>query len=149
MPSHDDTGKMKTTVERILAENELETFAEYWDLGKELIEGLPVWAFYVFTEGSYANLAVITDKLIVDIVTDEDDETLSDLTVIVMQSIAEVHFRTGPVGTIPDSDESQLTLVLSMVGATDTGPYWTAETDAERKHLTRFGKALMNAVNES
>ena len=149
MPSHDDTGKMKTTVERILAENELETFAEYWDLGKELIEGLPVWAFYVFTEGGYANLAVITDKLIVDIVTDEDDETLSDLTVIVMQSIAEVHFRTGPVGTIPDSDESQLTLVLSMVGATDTGPYWTAETDAERKHLTRFGKVLMNAVNES
>ncbi len=149
MPSRDDTSKMETLVEHILAENERKAFAEYWDLGRELIEGLPVWAFYVFIEGSYANLAVITDKLIIDIVTDEDDETLSDLTVIVMKSIAEVHFRTGPVRTIPDSDESQLTLVLSMVGATDAGPYWTAETDAERKHLTRFGKALMNAVNES
>ncbi len=149
MPSRDDTKQLETIVERILEENDLEAFAEYWGLGRELMDGLPVRAFYVCAEGSYVNLAVLTDKLIIDIVTDEDDETLGDLTVIVMTSIAEVHFHAGPVRTIPDSHEAQLTLVLSTVGATDAGPYWIAETDAERKHLTRFGKALLNAVPAS
>lgn len=147
MSSDDDISKVKSLVKRILEENHLETFAEYWDLCRELVEGLPVRAFYVYIDGSYANLAILTDKMIVDIVADEDDETLDDLAVIAMKSIAEVHFRTGAMETLPDSEEAQLVLVLSMVGATDTGPYWVAETDAEREHLTRFGKALMNAVN--
>ena len=149
MPAHDVSEHLETVVERILEENDLESFAEYWDLGMELLKGSPVRAFYVFAGGSYVNLAILTDWLVVDIETDEDDENPGDLTVIVIKSIAAVHFRTGPVRTIPDSEEAQLTLFASMVGATDAGPYWIAETDGERKHLTRFGKALLNAVNAS
>lgn len=149
MPDHDDTKKLENMVERILQENDLEAFAEYWDLGRELMEGLPVRAFYACSEGSYANLAILTDGLIIDIETEEDDDSPDDLTVISLKSIAEVHFHEGPVHTIPDSEEAQLTLVLSMIGATDIGPYWIAETNAEREHLVRFGKALVKAVNAS
>ena len=149
MPSRDDTSKLETIVERIFEENDLEAFAEYRDLSRELLEGLPVRAFYVCAEDSYVNLAILTDKLIIDIETDENDDNPGDLTVIVIKSIAEVHFRTGPVQTVPDSDGAQLTLLLSMIGATDAGPYWIAETDTEREHLARFGKALLNAVNAS
>ena len=149
MPDYDDTSQLETVVERILGENDLEAFAEYWALGRILLDASPVRAFYVCAEGSYVNLSILTDKSIIDIETDENDENPGDLTVIVIKAIAEAHFRTGPVQTIPDSDESQLTLVLSMLGATEAGPYWTAETDAERKHLTHFGKVLMTAINES
>ena len=149
MPVHDVAKHLETMVRRILEEDDLEAFSEYWDLGRELLEGLPVRAFYVYAGGGYVNLVILTDQLIVDIETDEDDENPGDLTIIVIKSIAEVHFRTGPVPTVPGSEEAQLTLFVSMVGATDAGPYWIAETDAERKHLARFGKALLNAVNAS
>ena len=154
MAERDDTEKLLKAVERILEENELEAFAECWNLGKELIEGLPVRAFYVCNDGSYANLAVLTDGLIIDIETEEDDDNLGDLTVISIKSIAEVHFREGPVHTIPDSEEAQLTLVLSMVGATDAGPYWIAESLFHkssggdfRRHTWSLARATLRIMN--
>ena len=149
MPDHDDAKKLESMVERILQENDLEAFAEYWDLGRELMEGLLVRAFYVYTEGSYANLGIVTDKLIVDIATDEEDDTVDDLAVIALRAVAEAHFHADPVQAIPDSEQAQLTLVLSMVGATDASPYWIAETNTKREPLARFGKAILNAVNAS
>ena len=149
MADRDDTAKLLKAVERILAENELEAFEDCWKLGGELIEGMLVRAFYACSEDSYANLAVLTDGLIVDIESEEDDDSPGHVTVISVKSIAEVHFHEGPVHTIPDSEEAQLTVVLSMVGATDAGPYWTAETNAEREHLLRFAKALLSTVNAS
>lgn len=149
MADRDDTAKLLKATERILEKNDLEAFAECWALARELMDGLPVLAFYARPEDSYANLAILADGLIIDIETEEDDDSPDDLTVISVKAVAEVHFHTGPVHTIPDSEEAQLTLVLSMVGATDLGPYWIAETDAEREHLVRFGKALLNAVNAS
>ena len=98
-------------------------------------------AFYACSEDSYANLVMFTDGLIIDIETEEDDDSPGNLTVISLKAVAEIHFHEGPVHTIPDSEDAQLTLVLSMVGATDAGPYWIAETNAEREHLVRFGKA--------
>ena len=149
MADRDDTAKLLKAIEPILEENDLEAFAECWNLGRELMEGLPVRAFYACSEDSYANLAILTDGLIIDIETEENDDSPGGLTVISVRAVAEVHFHEGPVHTIPDSEEAQLTLVLSMVGATDVGPYWIAETNAEREHLVRFGKALLNAVNAS
>ena len=149
MADRDNTRQLKTAVDRLLKQNELPAFAEHWDLARELTEGFSVQAFYLHTEDSYANLAVVTDKLIVDIATDEDDDAVDDLSVVAVRAVAEAHFHAGPVQTIPDSEGAQLTLVLSMVGATDAGPYWIAETDVEREHLVRFGKALLNAINAS
>ena len=147
MPGQDSTNRMKSVVGKIIAENELEAFAEYWDLAEELLEGLPVRAFYVVDDDGYANLVILTDQSIIDIEADDDDENLGYITVTAIKSIGKVHFRAGPIQTIPNSEKAQLTIVLSMIGATDTGPYWIAETDAEYEHLTRFGKALMLAIN--
>ena len=149
MPDHDDTSKLETVVETILAEKELETFAEFWSLGKELIEGIPVRAYYSRTEGSYVNLAILTDNLIIDIEKNENDANPGGIGIGVIKSIATVYFRAGPIQTIPDSETSQLTVITLMIGTIDPGPYWIAKTDSEREDLTRFGKALLNAVNAS
>lgn len=149
MTDLDDSVKLLKEVERILAGNDLKAFAECWNLGSELIEGSPVRAFYACSEDSYVNLAILTDGLIIDIETEEDNDSPGDLTVISVKAVAEIQFHEGPVHTIPDSEDALLTLVLSMVGATDVGPYWIAETSAEREHLVRFGKALLHAVKAS
>ena len=147
MPSSDYTEQMESVVGRTIKENELAAFEEYWDLSKELIAGLPVRAFYVVADEGYGNLAIITDRSIIDIEADDDDNDLGYISVTTIESIAKVHFRAGPVHTIPNSEDSQLTIILSMIGATGTGPYWIAETDTECKHLKRFGAALMSAIN--
>ena len=147
MPSRDYTEQMVTVVERIIEENGLEALGEYCELGKELIAGLPVRAFYVAADEGSGNLACITDRSIIDIEADDDDDDLGYISVTTIESIAKVHFRAGPVQTIPNSEDAQLTIILSMIGAAGTGPYWIAETEAEYKHLTRFGAALMNAID--
>ena len=149
MPTHDYVEQLETVVESILVENDMEMFAVYWKLGKELIEGLPVRAFYTRTEGSHANLAILTDKLVVDIEKNDDDQNPGGIGIGVIKSIATVYFRAGPVQTIPNSETSQLTVFTLMIGAAEAGPYWIAKTDSERENLTRFGKALLNAVNAS
>ncbi len=148
MADHDYTNQMNSVVGEIIAENEVEGFEEYWNLVKELIAGLSVRAFYARTKDKYANLAVLTDQSIIDIEADDDDADPGYITVTLIKAIREVDFRTGPVRTLPNSSESQLTMVLSMIGATDTGSYWIAVTDEEREHLTRLGKALLKAINE-
>ena len=147
MPGSDYTKQMETVVERTIEENELEAFEEYWDLSKELIAGLPVRAFYLAADEGYGNLAIITDRSIIDIEADDDDDDLGYISVTTVESIAKVHFRAGPVPTLPNSEDAQLTIILSLAGATGSGPYWIAETDAEYQHLKRFGAALMGAIN--
>ena len=147
MPGSDYTKQMATVVERTIEENELEAFEEYWELSRELIDGLPVRAFYLAADEGYGNLAIITDRSIIDIEADDDDDDFGYVSVTTIESIAKVHFRAGPVPTLPDSQDAQLTIILSITGATGSGPYWIAETDAEYKRLTRFGAALMSAIN--
>ena len=147
MPSSDYTKQMAAVVERTIEENQLEAFEEYWELSRELIDGLPVRAFYLAADEGYGNLAIITDRSIIDIEADDDDDDFGYVSVTTIESIAKVHFRAGPVPTLPDSEDAQLTIILSIAGATGSGPYWIAETDAEYKRLTRFGAALMSAIN--
>ena len=149
MPPQDFSEQLETTVASILEENGRQAFAEYWNIGKELIKGLPVQSFYARAEGGFVNLVILAGRSIVDIETNENDENPGILSVTVIKSVAKAHFRAGPVQTIPESEKSQLTLILSIVGGTDTGSYWIAETDTERKQLTHFGHFLMNAINES
>ena len=147
MPSNDYAKQMETVVERTIEENELEAFEEYWKLSRELIAGLPVRAFYLAADEGYGNLAIITDRSIIDVEADDDDHEFGYISVTAIESIAKVHFRAGPVPTLPDSEDAQLTIILSITGATGSGPYWIAETDVEYKHLMRFGAALMSAIN--
>lgn len=148
MEPRDYTDLMSSLVKRTIEEEELEEFNKYWNLGCELVAGLPVRAFYLVSDEGYANLAILTDHSIVDIESDEDDQDLAYISVTTIQSIAKVHFRAGSVQTVPDSEDARLTVVLSMIGATGTGPHWFAETDGERQHLTRFGAAIIKAINK-
>ena len=149
MPPQDFSEQLETTVASILEEYGRQAFAQYWNIGKELMKGLPIQSFYLRAEGSFVNLVILAGRLIVDIETNENDENTGILSVTVVKSVAKAHFCAGPVQTIPESENSQLTLILSNFGGTDTGSYWIAETDAERKHLMHFGHSLMNVVNES
>ena len=147
MPTEDSSKQLQIAVASILEEDSRVTFAEYWNIGKELIEGLPIHSFYTRTGSGYVNLVVLAGKLVVDIETDEKDENPGILSVTAIESVARILFHAGPVQTIPESEKS-LTLILSIVGGTDVGAYWVAETDEERQSLTRFGQSLMVAIGE-
>lgn len=149
MADHDDGSKLETAVDAILAKKELETFAEYWNLAKELIKGVPVRACYARTDGSYVNVAILTDNLVFDIENSTSGATLDGVAVAPINSISTVYFHAGSVQTIPDSEAAQLTVVALRSGAADPGPYWLAKTDSEREDLIHFGRALLNAVNAS
>ena len=144
----DYTDQMNSLVTRTIVEDELTELKKYWTLGSELVAGLPVRAFYLVSDEGYANLAILTDRSIVDIESDEEDLSAGYISVTTIQSIARVHFRAGSVQTVPNSEDAKLTVVLSMIGATGSGPYWIAETDSELRHLSIFGAALVNAINE-
>jgi len=148
VPTQDLHEQLLTEVASILDENRRLKFAEYWSIGKELIAQLPVQSFYARVVGVYVNLVVLASRLVIDIETNENDENPGVFAVTVINSVVKLHFRAGPVQTIPDSEKSQLTVVLS-VSDTDVSSYWIAETDAERECLTRFGQYLMQAINES
>ena len=149
MPGHDNSSKLEAIVNAILVNEELETFAEYWNLAKELMQGVPVRAYYTRTEGNYVNLAILTDNLIFDIENNEIAATLDGVGVALIKSISSVYFRAGPIQTIPDSSTALLTVVALRIGSNGPGPYWIAKTDSEREDLMRFGKALLSAVNAS
>ena len=147
MSDHDDTINLEAKVDAILAKKELDTFADYWNLGKELINGIPVRAYYIRTEVGYVNLAVLTDNLIIDIEKIENDANPGGVSIGGIKSVSAVYFRPGPVPTVPDSETSQLTVVALRTGVIEPGFYWVAKSDSEREGLIRFGKALLRAVN--
>ena len=149
MTDHDDSSKLKTVVDAILAKKELEKFAEHWNLAEELLKGVPARAYYTRTEGNYVNLAILTDNLIFDIENSNNAASLDGISVSLIKSISSVYFHAGSIQTIPDSEAAQLTVVALRIGAVDLGPYWLAKTDSEREDLVHFGKALLNAVNPS
>ena len=149
MPDHDNSSKLETMVNAILVKDELESFTGYWNLAKELMQEVPVRAYYTRTEGSYVNLAILTDNLIFDIENNGIAATLDGVGVALIRSISTVFFRAGPIQTIPDSSTALLTVVALRIGSDGAGPYWVAKTDSEREDLMCFGKALLSAVNES
>lgn len=146
MAAHGYAIQLEKAAQSILDNTNVRSFAENWNLGRELLNEAPVRAFYARTEGSYANLAILTDKLVIDIEENEDDESPGGVGIAVIRSIGTVYFRSGPIITIPGSETSQLTVVTMMTGAAEANPYWVAKTGKEREDLTRFGKALLNAV---
>lgn len=147
MPNPNSIQQMEALAQKIIEDHDVKSFSEYWDLGKELVGECRVRAFYVRATERYANLAVLTDRAIVDIEADENDADPGSVTVTNIAAIREIDFTRGAVITIPNSARSQLTMVLTMSGSTSTGSYWIAETDEERIRLTGFGSAVMQAIN--
>jgi hypothetical protein len=149
MPERDYTEQMKTAIERIVSDDAPEDFEEQWSFVENLLGDLSVRGFYAVNDDDYVNVAILTDKSIIDVEVSEDTVRPVNISITLINSIAEVRFSRGPIQTIADSEDSQLTVVLSLIGATDTGQYWWAEDDDEERRLTRFGAALMQVINRS
>ena len=146
MLDRDDSGKLQMAVDSILANEEVGAFAEYWKLGKELMDGARVRAYYIRREGGYVNLAILTDNVIFDIENNANG-AIDGVGAELLRSISAVYFHTGSLRTIPNSEKAQLTVVALRIGAGAPGLYWFAKTDSEREDLLRFGRALLNAVS--
>lgn len=146
MAGQDYSDQLKSVVADILIEDDLDTFEEYWQLSQHIIENTPIRRFYVRTDDGYANVALLTDDLIVDIEGEEDDNSTGSLTFNPIRVIDSVRFHEGSVETIPESSEALLVLFVSVFGSTDVGPYWIAYSEEEYRYLTLFGKAVVEAV---
>ncbi len=149
MPLQDQTKQMESVVTRLLAEIESEQLEDHWELAKQLLGDLPVRAFYAVNGDGYINVAILTDKAIIDVEASDEGPESNDIDVILIRSIGGVSMRPGSVQTLPDTEDSQLTLVLSLIGATDAGSYWFAEDAKEKARLARFGQALMEVMNQA
>ncbi len=146
MPGQDYTEQLKTVVADMLLDDDLDTFEEYWHLSQLILGNVPIRRFYVRTNNGYANVALLTDDLIVDIEGEEEDDSGGSLTLNPIRVIDSVRFHEGSVETIPESSEALLVLFVSVFGSTDIGPYWIAYSDEESRYLTLFGKAVVEAI---
>lgn len=145
MAGQDYSEQLKSVVAEKLDEDDLDTFGEYWQLSQLVLGNTPIRRFYVRTDDGYANVALLTDDLIVDI-EGEDDDSEGHLTLNPIRVIDSVSFHEGSVETIPKSSEALLVLFVSVFGSTDVGPYWIAYSEEEYKYLTLFGKAVVEAI---
>lgn len=145
MAGQDYSEQLKSVVADILLEDDLDTFEEYWQLSQFVLGNTPIRRFYVRTDDGYANVALLTDDLIVDI-EGEDDDSEGSLTLNPIRVIDSVRFHEGSVETIPKSSEALLVLFVSVFGSTDVGPYWIAYSEEESRYLTLFGKAVVEAI---
>ncbi|MCH9010714.1 MAG: hypothetical protein IIC21_08830 [Chloroflexi bacterium] len=145
MAGRDHSEQLKSVVAEILVEDDLDTFREYWQLSQLILGNTPIRRFYVRTDDGYANVALLTDDLIVDI-EGEDDDSEGSLTFNPIRVIDYVRFHEGSVETIPKSSEALLVLFVSEFGSTDVGPYWIAYSEEEYRYLTLFGKAVVEAI---
>ena len=146
MASRDHSEQLKSVVAEILVEDDLDTFREYWQLSQLILGNTPIRRFYVRTDEGYANIAILTDDLIIDIEGEEDDDSEGSLTFNPIRVIDSVSFHEGSVETIPKSSEALLVLFVSVFGSTDVGPYWIAYSEEEYRYLTLFGKAVVEAI---
>ena len=146
MASRDHSEQLKSVVAEILVEDDLDTFREYWQLSQLILGNTPIRRFYVRTDEGYANIAILTDDLIIDIEGEEDDDSEGSLTFNPIRVIDSVSFHEGSVETIPKSSEALLVLFVSVFGSTDVGPYWIAYSEEESRYLTLFGKAVVEAI---
>ncbi|MCH7626330.1 MAG: hypothetical protein IIC83_10435 [Chloroflexi bacterium] len=145
MAGQDYSEQLKSVVADILLEDDLDTFEEYWQLSQFVLGNTPIRRFYVRTDDGYANVALLTNDLIVDI-EGEDDDSEGSLTLNPIRVIDSVRFHEGSVETIPESSEALLVLFVSVFGSTDVGPYWIAYSEEESRYLTLFGKAVVEAI---
>ena len=151
MADRDFSEQLNGVVESILQRQELEEFQAYWELAREVLVGVAVRRFYVSAGPEDANVAIITDTLLVDIEGDEEgseegEEPSGNLSVYRLDAISGVEFVEGPVEDVPDSEGAQLVLLAYVAGSEIVELHWTAHTDEEREYLVLFGKTLVDSI---
>ena len=148
MSGQDLTGQLHGVVNSISSEHDLRVLKEYWELAEHALKGQPVRQFYVRAEEGYANVAILTDGVVVDIEGDdtEDEGSFAGYNI---NSLTRVGFYREQVPTVPDSEEAELVVTVHITGISDLELYWIAKTEREAEYLLDFGSNLMALLASS
>ena len=152
MSNGDRSDQLAQKVDRVIDENDLPTFAEYWELYERAEFMLNVQRFFVSSEsqlplGGHCNVAIIGGGLLVDIEGDESSRSGS-LTLSPLDSITTVSIHAGPLPGLPGSRGASLVVIADGVGETDIGLHWIAKTEEEEDHLLNFAQFLVQSISK-
>ena len=139
--------QVETVVANIVRQYDPEGFSDSWELCQKVLDGSAVRRFYVTAELGYANIAIMTDKLLLDIEGDDEDRTTSPgLTVRRLNAISGIDIFEGPVQNVPDTEDAQLVVLAYVAGSEVVDMHWIAYTDEEKDYLLNFGQSLIRAI---
>ncbi|MDE2860005.1 MAG: hypothetical protein OYI31_06285 [Chloroflexota bacterium] len=157
MSARERSSQLTRLVERIIEEKQLEKFQEYWELYEETCPVNSVAAFYLRTEaradylgrksGDYCNVAIIGDKLLVDIEADDSDDS-GNLIVQPLRSFSDISIHIGPLRNLESSRDASLVVLANRAGDEEVGLHWVAKTEEDEDHLLEFAKVLIRVVSE-
>ena len=152
MSNGDRSDQLAQKVDRVIDENDLPTFEEYWELYKRAAFMLNVQRFFVssesqFPQGGHCNVAIIGSGLLVDIEGDESSRSGS-LTLERLDSITSVSIHAGPLPGLSDSQGATLVVLAHGAGETDAGLHWVAKTEEEDVYLLSFAQSLVRAISK-
>ena len=130
-------------------------FAQYWELYEDTTDIQSIKGFFVRTEplaryysgGGYCNVAIIADRLLIDIDGDDGDNTGS-LTFHPLESVSGVEIHAEPLRGLDSSRDALLVVLANQVGEEDIGLHWVAKTEEDEEHLLAFAKTLVKAISE-
>ena len=146
----DQFQQLQTVVETILGRYDLEKFNHSWDLCQEVLAGSVVRRFYVTAEPGYANVAILTDQLLVDVEGDDENEsTPPGVTARHLSAISGIDIVEGPVEHVPDAEDAELVVSAYVAGSEVVDLHWIANTADEKAYLLMFGQSLIKAMAES
>ena len=155
MSNGNKSAQLARIVERLVDENDLSTFAEYWGLYESTADLSNVQAFYVRTEAQpffagsarYCNVAILGDGLVVDIEGD-DSRSTGSLTLSTLDSVMPVSLHAGPLPGLSDSQGASLVVLARSAGEADAGFHWVAKTEEEEENLLKFAQHLVRAISK-
>lgn len=146
MTSQNLRQQLNDIVDSILEDGENETFASYWELARQMLGNEPVRRFYAVAELTHANVAIITETLLVDISGDDEDED-GNLSIQRLNALSSVELIQGPVEDVSGSEEALLVLLSYVAGSEVVDLHWMAFSEEEEKHLLLFAKELVESIS--
>ena len=154
MSNGNKSAQLARIVERLIDENDLSTFSEYWEFYEHTADLTNVQAFYIQTESQalfggpirYSNVAILGDGLIVDV--EGNDATRSgSLSLDKSDSITSVSIHAGTLPGLSSSQGASLVVLAHRADESGVGLHWVAKTEEEVDHLLNFAQALVQAIS--
>ena len=143
----DQARQLENTLASMFAlNNNANSFRRYWNLYKQTSDIARIQSFYIKTEESYYNVAIIGDGILVDVEGDDSDSS-GGLNIRSLDAIRGVTVRSGPLKAFPRTQGASLVVLTRLVGETNAGPYWVAKTPEEEGRLLGFAQSLVQAFS--
>ena len=156
MSNGNKSAQLAGIVKRVVGENDLPMFEEYWELYEHAADISNVQAFYIRIESfndfghesvKYCNVAILGEGLVVDVEGD-DSKSTGSLTLSSLDSFSHVSFHAGSLPGLPSSQGASLVVLAHSAGESDAGPYWVAKTEEEEDYLLSFAQSLVRAISK-